>query len=583
MLLRAGCVSLFAKAPILLVHSTNRFHHLISSLKPLDATIRRLNLFSMTKLTSSHDLCTSAALIRQSTAQPSRKSTKKARYEAPENVLRHKLDLCSKNGNLLEALSLYDDARATKIPLAQHHYNALLYVCSAAVNGNGDEGFLNLGLERGFEIFRQMGIDKVAPNEATFTNLARLAVAKEDPEMAFDLVKQMTSCGIPPKLRSYGPALFGFCRKGMADKAYEVDAHMVESGVLPEEHELSALLKLSVEVKRADRVYEMMHRLRGMVRQVAEETATIVEDWFKSKRAAEVGEVNWDVGKVREGVVKGGGGWHGQGWLGNGKWRVVRTQMDEKGVCQSCGEKLVCIDIDPKETQNFATSLASLACQREVKVDFMQFQEWLQQHGPFDAVIDGANVGLTNQLQFRFSQLKSVVNQLRERSPSKRLPLVVLHRSRVTGGPAQSPNNKKLLETWKRAGALYATPPGSNDDWYWLFAAVSCKCLLVTNDEMRDHLFQLLGTSFFPRWKEKHQVRLTASIDGLNLHMPPPYSIVTQESEQGSWHVPTVVGNDLETPRQWVCATRAGDPSSRNSEVVQSSSSNILGWKGTVI
>ncbi|PSS26228.1 Proteinaceous RNase P 1 like [Actinidia chinensis var. chinensis] len=93
---------------------------------------------------------------------------------------------------------------------------------------------------------------------------------------------------------------------------------------------------------------------------------------------------------------------------------------------------------------------------------------------------------------------------------------------------------------------------------------------------MRDHLFQLLGTSFFPRWKEKHQVRLTVSIDGLNLHMPPPYSIVTQESEQGSWHVPTVVGDDLETPRQWICATRARDPSSRNNEVVQSSTSNIL-------
>ena len=46
---------------------------------------------------------------------------------------------------------------------------------------------------------------------------------------------------------------------------------------------------------------------------------------------------------------------------------------------------------------------------------------------------------------------------------------------------------------------------------YWLYAAVHCNCLLVTNDEMRDHLFQLLGTSFFPRWKEKHQV----------LHLPP--------------------------------------------------------------
>lgn len=50
-------------------------------------------------------------------------------------------------------------------------------------------------------------------------------------------------------------------------------------------------------------------------------------------------------------------------------------------------------------------------------------------------------------------------------SPSKRLPLIILHKNRVTGGPAQHPNNKKLLESWKKSGALYATPPGSNDDW----------------------------------------------------------------------------------------------------------------------
>lgn len=62
-------------------------------------------------------------------------------------------------------------------------------------------------------------------------------------------------------------------------------------------------------------------------------------------------------------------------------------------------------------------------------------------------------------------QIKRVVNQLREISPSKKLPLVVLHQKRVTSGPAQSPNNKKLLESLKRAGALYATPVGSNDDW----------------------------------------------------------------------------------------------------------------------
>ncbi|KAK1310576.1 hypothetical protein QJS10_CPA08g01052 [Acorus calamus] len=74
---------------------------------------------------------------------------------------------------------------------------------------------------------------------------------------------------------------------------------------------------------------------------------------------------------------------------------------------------------------------------------------------------------------------------------------------------------------------------------------------------MRDHLFQLLGTSFFPRWKEKHQVRLRISKEGPVFHMPPPYSIVIQESEKGSWHIPTVSGDNIEQPIQWVCATRA--------------------------
>ena len=44
-------------------------------------------------------------------------------------------------------------------------------------------------------------------------------------------------------------------------------------------------------------------------------------------------------------------------------------------------------------------------------------------------------------------------------SPLKRLPLIILHKNGVTGGPAQHPNNKKLLEHWKNSGALYATPP----------------------------------------------------------------------------------------------------------------------------
>ncbi|XP_022960768.1 proteinaceous RNase P 1, chloroplastic/mitochondrial-like [Cucurbita moschata] len=494
-----------------------------------------------------------------STDKISNRSRKKALKESPDRVLKHKLDMCSKNGQVVEALKLYDEARSNGIQLQQHHYNVLLYLCSSSssLETSEDIDVLSVGLSRGFEIFQQMMTDKVYPNEATFTSVARLATARDDPEMAFSLVKQMKDYDIAPRLRSYGPALFGFCRKLMPQEAYEVDSHMAAAEVQPEEPELSALLKLSSDVKKADKVYELLLRLRRTVRQVSEPTAKVIEDWFNSECAAEVGVKRWDVNEVREGIVKRGGGWHGQGWLGSGKWRLVRTVMDDSGVCQLCGQKLVCIDIDPKETENFAASLTKLACEREVKAEFNRFQEWLERHGPFDAVIDGANVGLINQHHFSFIQLKRVVYQMRQLSPTKRMPLIILHRSRVTGGPALNPNNKRLIESWKDCGALYATPHGSNDDWYWLYAAVRFKCFLLTNDEMRDHLFQLLGNNFFPQWKEKHQIRMSVSQDGLKLHMPPPYSVVIQECENGSWHIPTATGDDLETPKQWLCATRA--------------------------
>uniref|UniRef100_A0A0R0GAT3 ribonuclease P n=1 Tax=Glycine max TaxID=3847 RepID=A0A0R0GAT3_SOYBN len=331
----------------------------------------------------------------------SSKARRKAFYESPEGVLLRKLNECSKDGNVAQALCHYDEARKLGVLLNLDHYNKLLYLCSI----ESAAGFPNLGLKRGFEVFQQMLNDRVQPNEATFTNAARLAAANEDPDMAFELLKQMKNVAIAPKLRSYEPALFGFCKRGDAEKAYLVDADMVESGIVAEEPELSALLEVSVNAKKEDKVYDILHRLRSTLRQVSESTLGIVEDWFNSEYAAKIGKEKWDVKKVREGIAQGGGGWHGQGWLGSGRWKVANTQVNEDGVCPLCGEKLVSIDIDPKETENFAASLSKLACQKEAKANFVHFQTWLEQHGPFDAVVDGANVGLANGHNFSFSQV----------------------------------------------------------------------------------------------------------------------------------------------------------------------------------
>ncbi|KAM1255693.1 hypothetical protein PS1_030048 [Malus domestica] len=476
--------------------------------------------------------------------------------QTPEAQFHSSLTLCSKHKDLPTAISLYESAVSQNTRLNHHHFNTLLYLCSNSV---ADPSIKQLALENGFRMFDHMLSIGVLPNEATITAMARLAAAKGDGDYAFGLVKGMEKYKIFPRLRSYDPALFCFCEKLEAEKAYEVEEHMGMVGVSLEEPEIAALLKVSAETGNGERVYGYLHKLRNAGRCVSESTAKNIEDWFCGGAACEVGEVNWDSVRVKESVLRNGGGWHGQGWIGKGVWDVKRTNVDlSSSQCSSCGERLVCVDLDCAETERFVKSVAALAMEREVKSNFSEFQDWLDKHAEYEAIVDGANIGLYQQNfadgGFSLTQLDAVVKELYNRSGGK-WPLVVMHNRRFRG-LVENPSHRKLFEEWMGKGILYATPSGSNDDWYWLYAAVKLKCLLVTNDEMRDHIFELLGSSFFLKWKERHQVRYTFAKGNLKLQMPPAYSSVIQESENGSWHVPVADESCQEPGRTWLCITR---------------------------
>lgn len=434
------------------------------------------------------------------------KGSKKSKVDTPGGMLRLGLDMCSKRGDVMGAITLYDLARKEGIKMGQYHYAVLLYLCSSAATGivqpaksgsgnsnrslnqvgspegvsnmassdlaevetirktdsdanesnmqypdkrlvikasdgesvngfgadieydshiafskknslisfsngtlephpqsieemvqlmksNASKSHVNGGkgnqeswgikvsedvkryaMKRGFEIYEDIRLEKVPMNEATFTSVARMAMSLGDGDMAFDIVNQMKELGINPRLRSYGPALSVFCSKGDVEKAFNVEQHMLELGVHPEEPELEALLRVSVETGRGDKVYYLLHKLRTSVREVSPSTADLIEKWFRSKFASRVGKRKWDQKQVKRAIENGGGGWHGQGWLGKGKWTVSRTSVGSDGLCKSCGEKLVTIDLDPVETENFARSVASIAAKRERNSSFQKFQ-----------------------------------------------------------------------------------------------------------------------------------------------------------------------------------------------------------------
>jgi pentatricopeptide repeat protein len=120
----------------------------------------------------------------------------------------------------------------------------------------------------------------------------------------------------------------------------------------------------------------------------------------------------------------------------------------------------------------------------------------------------------------------------------------------------------EIVARWLRENIVYHTFPGTNDDWYWLYAALSQAdqhdITVVSNDFMRDHHFHMLAPKAFLKWRERHQAgfhfryggsaaadaapgRPTAATRTLRpvFRFPTRYSHRMQHSEDGDvWHFP---------------------------------------------
>ena len=241
--------------------------------------------------------------------------------------------------------------------------------------------------------------------------------------------------------------------------------------------------------------------------------------------------------------------------------------------------------------QILLASLTRLLGHRGTRRSFAALQEMLDVHGPFEYILDGANIGFFGQGRglkevkgrdatarcrhgeasgscdgavaprasverrtavqelFQYEQVEGVLRAARVLSARV---LLVLHTNH-TVGVLPGTRAAELLARWRAGGMLYVTPKGLNDDIFWLYAAIASPggCRVVSNDEMRDHHFTLLHERAFLAWKERHLVRFDfrrpSAIPALSL--PRPFTPAVQEDESsGTWHFPSAL------PARWLCA-----------------------------
>ncbi len=128
----------------------------------------------------------------------------------------------------------------------------------------------------------------------------------------------------------------------------------------------------------------------------------------------------------------------------------------------------------------------------------------------FDVVVDGANVGYYQRnfanapKHVDYKQIDWVVEHFQKEDKNVLLFMHVRHFNKNLMPQWAEP----IMKKWEEAGVLYKTPYGANDDWFWMHTALWCGrgTMVLSNDLMRDHHFQMLAHRSFLRWKERHQV-----------------------------------------------------------------------------
>ena len=150
-----------------------------------------------------------------------------------------------------------------------------------------------------------------------------------------------------------------------------------------------------------------------------------------------------------------------------------------------------------------------------------------------------------------------------EATPSRLPPPTPHERPR-----GKAPVWRKILNKLRQNKEIFVTPHGSNDDWYWLYAALVAgeDAVLISNDEMRDHVFQMLpDPNLLRRWKERHQVRFSVTKGEVELYEPAVFTTCIQENEEEEyWMIPFVEDDDEEKKTTTTTTTRNGSFAARS-------------------
>jgi pentatricopeptide repeat protein len=283
----------------------------------------------------------------------------------------------------------------------------------------------------------------------------------------------MVAAKLKTKIRSYSYVLQAYSRLHKADRAFAIYERMKADGLEATDTEFASLIRVLAATGEGEgssaRAAGLLDDMNKALLELSSETIEALSTWYS-----------------RQGAL------------------VSRpAHVGDNGLCTSCGDVLASVDLGDAAVASLMEKLDAIVREDPGRVarweDFCSKLPYLK----FDVIIDGANIGFykpqleTGVQHVNYEQIDMVVDHLLEQGYQPLLVLQYRH-LKYDWVPEQF---HPLIKKWKSSEVLFVCPLKSNDDWYWMYAALQRgkKVAVVTNDEMRDHTFQMLAHRDFMR------------------------------------------------------------------------------------
>ena len=504
----------------------------------------------------------SASSTTSSTDQPSPKKKKPKREMTPMQDYRKQMGICSKHRNLQQAMTLFRARRDNDVFANLSIYNSLLFLCC-------EETSIELRNTASLEILQDMTVRQVKYDETAFSNAIRLTSMSGHTSKAMSILQEMRENNEAPKRRTYAPifqyhpaathqdlhsinTIYLECEKDKVECTEDEFHAMLQACVTVQQHTQATTIDLANEAMEVsiDSSSDATDSTGASTSSSSTPTPTPTPTTTTTTTATtscstlspehlfkltlyRMKELVPHVSSLVLDTLR--------TWCSTTTTHptIPTTILTPTAIhqttclCTHCHQQLQSIDLTPSQNNDVLLQIDQVLASDPTGTfqnHFNRFKKWMQRFHPkgVEVVIDGANVGFFGRRPpkegLSFQQIDRVIRAFTDcPNPQDRknilLILHIRHFKRLTE------KQKNIVHGWKKENFLYQTPHRMNDDWFWLWCAVwssrfVTQPFVITNDQMRDHHFQMLSSKHFLKWRERHVVRF--GFDQLYNQRSPP-------------------------------------------------------------